>query len=291
MIDCVQTNNGLVTGIELAAQIENLFKQGKLSNPYQQTNWLLEHFLSEKYLMLDFAVNDIRVKELFRSARRILAQEPIQYIIGYTEFSGLRFKVNRHVLIPRPETEILIDEVLAIINKQIDKNLLMLDLGTGSGNVAISLTKLYKNCKIVASDIDSNALKVANENAKIHGVNDQIVFVASDLFKNLTCYQGSFDFIISNPPYVDFKSSINTQSLSFEPKIALDGGDAGLFFYKKIFQQAKQYMKPDGILAFEIGYNQQKEIAKLAKTNLFELIKISKDQNQIPRVLVFKSEK
>ncbi|MDP3730540.1 MAG: peptide chain release factor N(5)-glutamine methyltransferase [Candidatus Omnitrophota bacterium] len=201
---------------------------------------------------------------------------PLQYIMGKEKFFGLDFMVNEHVLIPRPETEVLVDMVIELLRgpQSAVHSPRILDLCTGSGNIAISLmvrlnspsmpskakgrvealTKTNSCCKMVASDISQNALEIARSNARLNGVSDDISFIKSDLFKDIS---GEFDFIISNPPYIAWYEFETLQKeVLKEPMLALDGGLDGLDFYRRIFLEAPRYLKHGGYCVVEIGFGQ-----------------------------------
>ena len=229
-------------------------------------------------------------KALFISSvlkRRALG-EPLQYILGKTEFMGLEFIVTPDVLIPRPETELLVEKTIEVATRAIAcrpagncSHLKILDLGTGSGCIAISLAKFFPQTKIDAIDISKEALKVARQNAKIHNVKI-----------NFSRNQGDtqYDIIVSNPPYIP-KAEINYLQLEvrFEPRIALDGGVDGLDFYRKIAASSAQYLKKGGFLLLEIGFGQIKQVKNIfQKSAKFEIIDIIKDYNKIDRVVVAK---
>ena len=185
--------------------------------------------------------------------------EPIQYILGKTEFMGLEFKLNRGVFIPRPETELLVETVIKYATKtqrHQDTRLNILDIGTGSGCIAISLAKFLKDIKITATDISSDALKIARENALLHNV--EINFLLSDLFFNHELTTMNYELIVSNPPYVPTAEIERLQpEIKFEPRIALDGGNDGLDFYRRIIKEASCYLVKGGYLIIEMGFNQK----------------------------------
>jgi len=206
--------------------------------------------------------------------------EPIQYILGRGDFFGLEFKVNKNVLIPRPETEILVETVLRYA-----KGDSILDLGTGSGCIAVALAKSLKNIKVDAADISSAALNTARTNANLNCVD--INFIESDLFNNLV---NTYDLIVSNPPYI---SSAEIKKLApevqCEPKIALDGGREGLDFYSRIIRDSLKYLKDSGYLIFEIGFGQLDRIKEfILDSGKFKILEIIKDYNSIDRVIVLR---
>lgn len=217
---------------------------------------------------------------------------PVQYIIGKTEFCGLEFLVNEDVLIPRPETEMLVESTLGILKegRRAGDELSILDLCTGSGNIAIALTKNLHDCKIVASDISKNALLTARRNAAMNGVSEDINFVESDLFRNI---EGRFDIIVSNPPYIarhEFPEL--QQEVLKEPRIALDGGEDGLDFYRRIITDAPGHLKDNGYLIVEIGYGQLRSIENIIRgVTGMKPVEVKKDFNGIDRVVVVKAKR
>jgi release factor glutamine methyltransferase len=238
---------------------------------------------------------------------------PLQYIIGKERFFGLDFLVNEDVFIPRPETEVLVETALEIVKDTRHKaqDTRILDLGTGSGCIAIALmvrlcspsilskpclltrsapkglTKNASNCRIVASDISDRALEVAKKNASLNGVSDGVSFIHSDLFKNI---EGKFDIIVSNPPYIarsEFES-IQKEVLR-EPRLAIDGGEDGLLFYRRIFDKAPHYLKEGGYCAVEIGCGQHEVVREIMeRSGNFKVIDARKDQYGIGRVITAK---
>ena len=190
--------------------------------------------------------------------KRRISGEPIQYILGKTEFMGLKFKVTPCVFIPRPETEVLVETAMRIVRQFASspvRQLEILDIGTGSGCIAISLSKFLPNAIIDATDISAEALKIAQENADLNKVN--INFIQSNLFNTYNLQPNTYDLIISNPPYITATEIDNLQpEIQYEPPIALDGGKDGLEFYRKIISLSPYYLKKDGLLIMEMGFNQ-----------------------------------
>ena len=237
----------------------------------------------------DYAADEENI-QLFHDALDSYARGiPVQYITGEAEFMGFDFDVNPSVLIPRPETEILVERVLTLIEREGISEPSILDLGTGSGAIAVSLTKLSPSCKMVASDVSEEALEVSRENAAANGVGDRIEFILSDLFERIPGRR-KFDLVISNPPYVpseDYDSL--PPEVRSEPKIALDGGQKGLEFYKKIIPDAAKRLDRGGYLILEIGYGQARAIKDLFKSaGSYGDIEILKDYNDIDRIVFAK---
>lgn len=214
--------------------------------------------------------------------------EPLQYILGSTEFMGLEFRVNSKVLIPRPETEILVVAAAQYLRKREggSTELRVLDLGTGSGCIAVSLAKLFPAVEIDASDISAGALEVARRNASMQMAN--INFIESDLFSSEKFKSRGYDLIVSNPPYVSSDEMKRLQiEISREPRVALDAGKDGLDFYRRIIRQAADFLKDNGLLALEMGYGQDREIENIFyKSAKFEIIETIKDLSSINRVII-----
>lgn len=203
---------------------------------------------------------------------------PLQYIIGEQEFMGLRFKVNSNVLIPRQDTETLVEQVLKIVKP----GMKVLDLCTGSGCVLISVLKNAPELIGMGSDISKTALLVAKENAKLHEVDAE--WVRSDLFDNIT---ETFDVIMANPPYIPTGEilSLMPEVRDFEPENALDGGADGLDFYRKIIEQVKDYLNPGGYVYMEIGYDQGEAVSELMRNAGFTEVEVIKDLARNDRVV------
>ncbi|MFC1631994.1 peptide chain release factor N(5)-glutamine methyltransferase [Candidatus Omnitrophota bacterium] len=215
---------------------------------------------------------------------------PLQYLLGTTEFMGLPFKVRPGVFIPRPETEVLVETVLRLkdsFSKILDTGLApkILDLGCGSGNIAISCAKYLSNAKIFACDISDSALKLSQENALLNRVN--ISLVKSYLF-NAFKKDRQFSLIVSNPPYIKTAQiSQLPRELNYEPKLAIDGGPDGLDYYRMIIAQASEYLQTQGVLVCEIGEEQKQPIIEiLTKHPGLMFSSITQDYNQKYRVLI-----
>ena len=217
----------------------------------------------------------------------IIMGKPLQYITNKQEFMKMNFFVNESVLIPQPDTEILVEKVLEICNKFFEnQKIKILDLCTGSGAIAISLYKYLKdgNKKIFASDISNKAIEVAKLNSKENGA--KIKFIQSNMFEQIA--ENNFDIIVSNPPYIERKELKKLpKDVRHEPHIALDGGDDGLDFYRIIAENAYKYIKIKGKLCLEIGYNQKNEVVKiLEETGKYDNIEAYKDLSGNDRCIV-----
>ena len=226
-----------------------LILQDVLNKPRQ---YLLVHDLEQ--------LTQSQMNKYFANIEKVKNGIPIEHITHLKEFMKLNFFVDENVLIPRQDTEILVEEVIDIAKKIKAKRIL--DLCTGSGAIAVSLAKYLDDVEIIATDISKEALRVAKKNAINNYVEDKITFIESILFQNIT--KTKFDIIVSNPPYIQ-KSVIKTLSkeVQNEPYIALDGGNDGLDFYRKIAKNGYEYLKFGGYLCFEIGYDQKESVTQI----------------------------
>ena len=219
---------------------------------------------------------------------RRIRGEPIQYILGSREFWSLDLRVNPEVLIPRPETELLVEEALKIFKDERALPLRLMEVGTGGGAIAIALAKELKECCILAEDISWRAILLARENARNYGVSGNIRFLAGDLFSPLKEGKSRFDLILSNPPYIP-SSTIGTlvrEIAEFEPRIALDGGPDGLDFFREIVMGAESFLRNGGWLMLELGKGQGEAVAGMIRnTGFFEPPCIIKDHSGVDRVI------
>ncbi|OEG70693.1 hypothetical protein ATZ36_17100 [Candidatus Endomicrobiellum trichonymphae] len=260
-------------------------KSKGLSEPESDAEVLLSFVLQTKRsklpLMRSQKLTDIQVSQYEEYILRRSKREPAAYITGLAGFMDFEFKVNKSVLIPRPETEILVETALKFAKKE-NKNS-VLDLCTGSGCIAVSLAKLGKFKDIMASDISGSALEVAKENAQINRVLN-INFVKSDVFGEIS--GRNFDIIVSNPPYVSHEEYDALEpELKYEPEIALTAEDIGLFFYKRIAGEAGRYLKDNGFILIELNAYKAGEIKQIFSTGDYENIEIIKDYAGLPRIL------
>lgn len=231
----------------------------------------------------DMEFSKDKTNNYINSIKKISTGIPIQYITNNQEFMNLNFYVDENVLIPQPDTETLVEEV---INEYKEKKCEILDLCTGSGAIAISLAKYINESNIVASDISMKALQIAKLNAEKNLVRKKIEFIESDMFNKI--YKDDFDIIVSNPPYIKTKviEKLDRQ-VKNEPYIALDGGADGLKFYKIIIENAYKYIKNEGKVFLEIGYDQKNELINLFKeNNHYENIYSKKDFGGNDRIIV-----
>ena len=208
--------------------------------------------------------------------------EPVAYILEEKEFWSKKFNVNKETLIPRPETELLVDKILKLYN---NKTISILDVGTGSGCIIISLLSCLKKSSGVGVDISKDAVKTAKSNAIKHQLSDRLKFFNKS-FHNI--FSKKFDLIVSNPPYIEKKDlkNLSDDIKKYEPRIALDGGNDGLDLIKKIIYKSKEILKINGVLALEIGNEQNKKVSKILIDNGFRVKQVIKDYKDNIRCLI-----
>ena len=225
---------------------------------------------AEYFLHSDDKIDNDKTEEFLRLIERRSERIPLSYVIGTRDFMGFTFKVNENVLIPEQETELLVEEVM-----KYSKGKTVLDMCTGSGCIAISISLLGEPVEVTASDISDKALEVAKENA--------------DLFENIT---GSFDIIVSSPPYIETHTieELEPEVRDYIPRLALDGDEDGLKFYKNITKKAIKYLNKNARIFYEIGYNQSEAVTDILLKNGFEEIKIIKDYSGLDRIVTAKFE-
>ncbi len=230
------------------------------------------------YLHMDEDITAEQQKEYEIALKKRAEHIPLQYITGEQEFMGLKFKVNSNVLIPRQDTEVLVEEAL----KRIQPGMRVLDMCTGSGCIAVSIAKNVPHIEMHAVDISKQALNVAKDNAKLNEVS--VEFERSDLFDHVA---GKYDVIVSNPPYIPTSEipKLMPEVGSFEPVEALDGKEDGLYFYRKIIAECKDYLNPDGMIFFEIGYEQGADVSALLQEAGFSQVAVVKDLAHLDRVV------
>lgn len=236
---------------------------------------------SKSYILMNqnLELNNKQIERLKDIINKRENSYPLQYAIGEREFYNIRLKVDKRALIPRFETEIIVDY---LIKSQMKKDRI-LDIGTGSGAIALSLAKNIENTYVIGSDIEDNALSLALENKEFTGV-ENVDFVKSDLFNNI---KGKFDLIISNPPYINKNDYEDLdKELYFEPKSALYGGEDGLYFYREIIRNACKFLTDKGHLVFEIGYDQKNVLNRLLLEQGFVNIQNIKDFNDFDRFII-----
>lgn len=255
--------------------LNNYFSNLKIEdkNLKRDVSWLIEN--------LEEPLSKTEQKTLLKNIKKLQKGVPLAYVLGYVPFLDCKIFVNKHTLIPRPETELLVDTLIrqTKINHQ---SFSILDLCAGSGCIGIALKKHLNESQVTLCDINKNCIKTIQKNANQNHVCVNII--KSDIFKNIHSH---FDMIVSNPPYIktsDIKS-LDKSVKNYEPNLALDGGSDGLKFYKIIAKNSQKYLNENGILALEIGFSQAKEIKNLLKEN-FKNIKIIKDYSKKDRFII-----
>lgn len=286
-----------MTIIELKEKGKKILKNNGFTDNNIIVNVLLCKVLNIDQQFLIVHQNECVVEDLcnifLKHIDEIISGKPLQYITNRQEFMGLNFFVDENVLIPQPDTEILVEYCYRLCEKmqKNQKKICILDLCTGSGAIGISLDKLlakHDNINVYASEINKDALNVAIKNNKI--LNANVEFIQSDMFDKIDD-SIKFDMVISNPPYIETEVikqlPLDVQS---EPQIALDGGKDGLKFYRIIEKEAKKYLKDNGYICMEIGYNQARSVEQIFNKN-YEIIEILKDYGKQDRCIVVKNRK
>jgi release factor glutamine methyltransferase len=260
-----------MTGLDLLQWATETLKDHQVENPRLNAELLLAHSLNlnreELYVRLHQELKEGEKGVLERFIQRRISGEPLQYILGLQEFWSISFKVDPRVLIPRPETELLVEQSLRILSERtFEQDPAVLEIGTGSGAIAIALAKEVTHIFLVATDISRNALALAKENARAAGVQDRIRFVNSDLLDPFPPSREAkaFDLILSNPPYIVRSeiASLAKEVRDYEPVIALDGGKDGLEFYRRLVSQAPSSLRQGGWLLLEVGQGQAERVAE-----------------------------
>ncbi len=264
-----------------------------IENPRLTIELLLGHALKSKridlYTGFDKPISQSELMQFKTLLQRRLTYEPIQYILGETEFMGLSFVVDRRVLVPRPETEVLVEEAITLTQK-IGPQLTfsVLDIGTGCGNIAVSLAKFIKNATVTAIDNSREALEVARINIDRHDVENRVRLIVHDIFGPPgELARTPFDLILSNPPYIS-KEEANTlppEILQFEPKQAVIEGGDGLSFYRRISESAANLLKKGGWILVEIAYNQDPAVGSIFSSAGFQNIQLIRDYDGNNRVV------
>ena len=270
---------------DLIAKASEKLKKAEVTDYVIDSRLLAEyvfHIDYYKLLVHPDMETDVKNAQIYNQLiEKRAAHIPLQHLTGNQEFMGINFKVNENVLIPRQDTEILVEEVIKYINSQ-ERKVKVLDMCTGSGCIAISIDKLCDNAQVVGADISKKALEIAEINNKENSAG--VDFIESDLFENI---KECFDVIVSNPPYIESEKieKLMPEVRDFEPRIALDGTKDGLEFYRNICNNLSRYLKEQGAVFFEIGYNQGSSVSKILNEQGFEKVKIIKDYSQNDRVV------
>lgn len=270
----------------LKSASEILSKEG-VANPLKEANSLLAVVLQKDKTFIfahpEYELNNSEIDAFQGFVARRARREPFQYIVGKQEFYGLDFKVTPDVLIPRPETELIVESALELL-KNIEKPRFC-DVGTGSGCISVSILHENKKSSAVGLEISEKALEITRQNAEKHGVLERLELKISDVFENLA--DEKFDLIVSNPPYVPRYEidSLQAEVRNFEPKVALTDGKDGLSIIEKIITDAPKFLLPRGFLLMEIGFDQSGKVGQMFSAKNWQKIEFFEDLQGIPRML------
>jgi len=280
------------TVLKLLQWTTDYFQRNNVPEPRTSAEVLLAHVLAEDrlflYLNYDRPMETSELAAYRACIKRRLGGEPNQYITGLQEFWSLPLRVSPDVLIPRPETEVLVEAVLEFLDKA-DPNVDILDLGTGSGAIAIALARELPAARIVAADLSMAALRLAQENAKSNQVDEGIFFVRGDMFAAIPGGSQKFKVVVTNPPYISHTemSELPREIRDFEPHHALEGGPDGLTAIRHIIAEAPTVLSQAGALFMEIGADQAESVSALVReSQCYESYRIVKDYSGLDRVLV-----
>lgn len=268
----------MLTVLEIIKKTTDFFAGKGIESPRLQAELLIGHALGLKrmqlYLQFERPLAESELEKIRPLVRRRAQHEPVQYILGETDFHGLRLKVDRRALIPRPETEQLVEQVVAACVVQPRR---ILDLGTGTGAIALALATAFPDAVVVATDLSSDALQLARENAASIGVGERVAFVLSDWFAGVPAEP--FDAVISNPPYLSAEETAATarEVREFEPASALTAPDGGLAALRRIITEAPRFLTPGGLLALETGIAQHTELLAAATAAGFQSVESRRD--------------
>jgi release factor glutamine methyltransferase len=285
-----------VTVLEAIQKSSDFLAKKNVESPRLQVELLLAHLLKmprmKLYLNFDRALSPSEIDSLRELVKRRGQREPLQHIVGSTSFCGYEIAVNRHALIPRPETEMLAElgwQFLSTINSQLST---ALDFGTGTGCIAIALASKCPNAKITATDISVDALALAKQNAEKNNVAERIEFLQGDGFAALSS-NSQFDLVISNPPYIPSAEieTLQPEVRDFDPLAALDGGADGLDFYRRLAAEAKSFLKPDGKIMLEFGDGQADAIKRIFENEKWIVEAVRDDYSQRARILVARASR
>jgi release factor glutamine methyltransferase len=278
------------TIVDILNSSVQFLKHKNIENPRLNAEQLLAHILRisrvQLYLQFDQLLKKDEINEYRELLIRRINDEPLQYITGVTEFMGLKIQVSSDVLIPRPETELLVEITLELKKEFHELTKTIWDVGTGSGCIAISLAHFWPECSIIATDVSLPAISIAKKNAQNNQINDNIKFFHHDILKDKLIKEKNVDVIVSNPPYVSIEefSMLSPEIRNYEPGIALTDYGNGLLFYKKILSLLKDYSDCKYILFELSGFNPE-EVLKLIQHYSFPEVSVHKDLNNISRVV------
>ena len=280
-----------MTVLEAIQKSTEFLGKKNVESPRLQTELLLAHLLKmprmKLYLNFDRVLTAAETDGLRELVKRRGLREPLQHIVGVTNFCGFEMNVSRHALVPRPETEMLAELGWTFLVTCHSSLITALDFGTGTGCIAIAIAAKSPNAKITALDLSGDALALAQQNALQNKVGEQIEFLRSDGFAALPS-TAQFDLIVSNPPYVASAEieTLDPEVRDFDPRAALDGGADGLDFYRRLAAEAKKFLKPAGKIMLEFGDGQADEIKKIFESEKWIVEAVKEDYSQRARILV-----
>jgi len=279
----------MLTVLESLNLSADYLQKHEIESPRINAELLLASILNCKrldlYLAFDKPLSEEEVEQYRNFIKRRGKFEPLQYITGSVEFYGIEIKVNPSVLIPRPETEILIDSVIEQVKRK--EEVSILDIGCGSGNIAIAIAANISNCKVFGTDISKDAVKISMENAEANGVKNRTEFHQKDVLADDFSELPKMDILVSNPPYVSKEkfAALQNEIKYFEPNFAVTDFSDGYKYYKAISEKAKQMLKPGGKIFFELSENQHIKVKEIMEVNGIKDIRINKDYLNIERVI------
>lgn len=279
----------MITVLEAIRLSTEYLDKKKIDSPRINAELLLAHIIGCKrldlYLAFDRPLTEPELNIYRGLIKRRASYEPLQYIIGTVEFYGLVFKVTSSVLIPRPETELLVENIIKELSDKEQLNIL--EIGCGSGNIAISLAYHLKQAQIITTDISDAALNLAKENSQKLGVAERISFIRHNILTDDLLRFSMFDLVVSNPPYVSLQSysSLQKEILDFEPRLAVTDESDGLTFYRIISEKVSGNIKKGGKLFFEISHGQCDDVKSIMTKNNFSKIEVIKDYQNIERIV------
>lgn len=280
----------MITVLEAIRLSTEYLDKKKIDSPRINAELLLAHTIGCKrldlYLAFDRPLTEPELNIYRGLIKRRASYEPLQYIIGTVEFYGLVFKVTPSVLIPRPETELLVEKIIKELSDKEQLNIL--EIGCGSGNIAISLAYHLKQAQIITTDISDAALNLAKENSQKLGVAERISFIRHNILTDDLLRFSMFDLVVSNPPYVSLQSysSLQKEIMGFEPRLAVTDESDGLTFYRIISEKVSGNIKKGGKLFFEISHGQCDDVKSIMTKNNFSKIEVIKDYQNIERIVV-----
>ena len=275
---------------EAIAEAKKILEENNIVDADLKAKEIMQYYLEmePKDIIKNYR-NEYDFTKFFEMIEKVSKNTPYQYVIGKAWFYGKEYIVDENVLIPRIDSEILAHEIILKVQDMENsgrKEVSVLEIGTGSGAIAITTIE-NTNANVIAVDISEGAIEVAKQNMKLHGIEeDRMNIILSDIYENV---EGKFDIIFSNPPYIRTEEIKNLdKDVLKEPHLALDGGESGLDYYIKIIGDAKDYLKEDGYIIFEIGYDQRKDIEKIAKDAGYTSVECIKDMEDRDRVIIIR---